>query len=239
VIYPYAVRIRDGGPRDGIQSERAEVSIENKVRLIDALSETGLRYIEAVGFEMYTRLLEEAAKELRGQKVERPPDVRIDLPVDAYLPTSYIDREPLRLAAYRRVAETVTGEDVADARAELADRYGPLPAPARSLLELADLRAELRAAGVTDVSLSPHELYGRVARLRGVTLDEPQLNGLRAGFPGTMSVEATQTLLVPLPDEGEVDLILWLHDVVQSVQGVGDGGSGGVARAQEAVPRSR
>ena len=62
-------------------------------------------HIEAVGFEMYVRLLEEAAKELRGVKAEETIDVRIDLPVDAYLPASYIDREPLRLAAYRRIAE--------------------------------------------------------------------------------------------------------------------------------------
>ncbi len=173
-------------------------------------------HIEAVGFEMYVRLLEEAARELRGQKSEEPIDVRIDLPVDAYLPASFIDRELLRLAAYRRIAETTTLADVDDAEAELRDRYGPLPAPAWSLLDAARLRAELRGYGIREVSVAPHELHGRVAKLRPALLDAEQRARLRTQHPRAVISEATETLLLPVPEDG-VDLLHWLREALEGL----------------------
>jgi transcription-repair coupling factor (superfamily II helicase) len=174
-------------------------------------------HIEAVGFEMYVKLLEDAAKELRGIRSEEPPEVRIDLPVDAYLPASYIDREPLRLAAYRRIAETVTASDVDDATEELRDRFGPLPKPASMLLEVARLRAALREHGITDVSIAPHELYGRVARLRPVHLGADDRDRLRSSHPRAVVSEATETLLLPVPEDDELDLIGWLREEIDSL----------------------
>ena len=178
-------------------------------------------HIEAVGFEMYVRLLEEAAKELRGVKTEERIDVRIDLPIDAYLPASYVDREPLRLAAYRRIAETTTLADVDDVEGELRDRFGPLPAPARCLLDVARVRAELRAYGVRDVSIAPHELHGRVAKLRPMRLDAAQRARLRTQFPRAVVSEATETLLLPVPEDAgdgrASDLVNWLRDALQTL----------------------
>jgi transcription-repair coupling factor (superfamily II helicase) len=173
-------------------------------------------HIEAVGFEMYVKLLEEAARELRGVKSEEAPEVRIDLPVDAYLPASYIDREPLRLAAYRRIAETATLQDVDDAEAELRDRFGPLPAPAWALLDAARLRAELRTYGIADVSIAPHELHGRVAKLRPAHLDAAQVARLRTQHPRAVISEATETLLLPVPED-HVDLLHWLRSSLEAL----------------------
>jgi transcription-repair coupling factor (superfamily II helicase) len=168
-------------------------------------------HIEAVGFEMYVRLLEEAAKELRGVKVEEAIDVRIDLPVDAYLPASYIDREPLRLAAYRRIAESATAADVDDVAAELRDRYGKLPAPARTLIDVAHLRADLRTFGIHDVGVAPHELHGRVVKLRPVRLDADERARLGRDHPRAVMSEATETLLLPVPEDDGLDLVAWLR----------------------------
>ena len=174
-------------------------------------------HIEAVGFEMYVRLLEDAAAELKGEPRAQPIEVRIDLPVDAYLPEDYIEREPLRLAAYRRIAETATVDDVADARAELRDRYGPLPEPALTLCEVAGLRAVLRRVGVTDVSVAPHELHGRVAKLRPVSLDPGARDRLRDRHPRAVLSEATQTLLLPLGDVEGPEFVAWLKETVDAV----------------------
>jgi hypothetical protein len=173
-------------------------------------------HIEAVGFEMYVKLLDDAARELRGEQPEEIPEIRIDLPVDAYLPASYIDREPLRLAAYRRIAETVTHAEVDDVAAELQDRFGPLPRPAATLIEVAHLRADLRAHGIGDVSIAPHELYGRVAKIRGIHLDGEGRRRL-AALPGRAVLsEATDTLLLSVPDD-RGDLVAWLHESLDAL----------------------
>jgi transcription-repair coupling factor (superfamily II helicase) len=179
-------------------------------------------HIEAVGFEMYVKLLEEAAHQLRGTKREEIPEVRIDLPVDAYLPASYIDREPLRLAAYRRVAETTALSDVDDAEAELRDRFGPLPSPARTLLDVARLRAELRSYAITDVSIAPHELHGRVAKLRPARLDAQQHARLRNRHPRAVISDATETLLLPVPEGDDLHLVAWLRESLAELIGTRD-----------------
>jgi transcription-repair coupling factor (superfamily II helicase) len=178
-------------------------------------------HIAAVGFELYVRLLEEAAKELRGVRTAEVPEVRIDLPVDAYLPTSYIDREPLRLAAYRRIGETVAPTDVDDVADELRDRYGPLPAPARMLLDVARLRADARTHGIADVSVAPHELHGRVAKLRPFHLEADELKRLRSLHPRAVLSEATETLLLPIGAPGGTgstdDIVAWLRETLSVV----------------------
>jgi transcription-repair coupling factor (superfamily II helicase) len=174
-------------------------------------------HIEAVGFEMYVRLLEEAAKELRGVKTEELSEVRMDLPVDAYLPASYIDREPLRLAAYRRIAESSTLGAVEDVEAELRDRYGPLPAPVHTLLAAASLRADLRTHGVRDLSIAPHELHGRVAKIRPVRLDAESASRLATLHHRAIYSEATETLLLPVPEEHDLELIYWLRGSIEAL----------------------
>jgi transcription-repair coupling factor (superfamily II helicase) len=80
-------------------------------------------------------------------------DVQIDLPVTAHLPREYIARDDVRMEAYRRLAAVTTPEDVEDVRAEWNDRYGPPPAPAAVLLDVARLRAECLRLGIRAVSV--------------------------------------------------------------------------------------
>jgi hydroxymethylglutaryl-CoA lyase len=75
VSYPRSVRIREVGPRDGIQSEKAQVTTEDKVRLIDALSASGLRYIEAVSFVSATAVPQMADAREVWAGIHRHPEV--------------------------------------------------------------------------------------------------------------------------------------------------------------------
>ena len=105
-------------------------------------------HLAAVGFDLYSRLLDEAVRELRGQLVEEAPDATIDLGVDAYLPEEYVADEGQRLAFYRKLAGTRTVDEADGVAEELADRYGAMPEPAQHLIEIVRLRALARAAGV-------------------------------------------------------------------------------------------
>ena len=109
-------------------------------------------HLAAVGFDLYMRLLDEAVQELRGERVEELPETTVDLDAEAYLPDDYVSAPSQRMAAYRRLAEARTTEDLDAAMAELRDRYGPLPEPARRLGEVIRLRVLARGVGIAAIS---------------------------------------------------------------------------------------
>jgi len=117
------------------------------------LGEVQSGHIAAVGFDLYAELVAEAVSEMEGRPVEdgAPVEVRIDLPVDAHIPNSYIADQELRLEAYRRLAAATTHADVDDVAAEWEDRYGPLPPAAETLITLARLRVEAIRVGLEEI----------------------------------------------------------------------------------------
>lgn len=117
------------------------------------LGEVQSGHIAAVGFDLYTELVAEAVSEMEGRPVvdSGPPEVRIDLPVDAHIPESYLADQELRLEAYRRLAATTTPEQVDDVVSEWVDRYGDLPPEAESLISLARLRVEAIRVGLSEI----------------------------------------------------------------------------------------
>ncbi len=109
-------------------------------------------HIAAVGYDLYVRMVAEAVAELKGEAVPQPAEITLDLPVDAHLPVAYVEREDLRLEAYRRLAAVRDEAEVEDIESEWLDRFGPPPAPAAALLSIARLRAECVRTGVTEVT---------------------------------------------------------------------------------------
>src|SRR5262249_58324028 len=119
-------------------------------------------HIAAVGCDLYCQMVTEAVAELKGEPPAEPLEITIDVPVDANLPRDYLARDDVRMEAYRRLAAVVDAADVDDIRAEWEDRYGPPPAPASALLDVALLRAECVRLGIRSVTVQRG-----VARLAG------------------------------------------------------------------------
>jgi transcription-repair coupling factor (superfamily II helicase) len=123
-------------------------------------------HMAAVGFDLYTRMLAEAVEEEKAALEGRPPahgrpSTVIDLPVDAYLPDDYVPEEPQKLELYRRLGRVATEREVAAVQAELADRFGPPPAPVERLLEVARLRIAAEAAGLVSLTREDGQLVLR------------------------------------------------------------------------------
>jgi len=112
-------------------------------------------HIAAVGYDLYVRMVAEAVAELKGEEVPEPAEIKLDLPVDAHLPTGYVEREDLRLEAYRRLAAVTDPAEVDDIASEWLDRFGPLPAPAAALLSVGRLRAWCVRTGVREITAVP------------------------------------------------------------------------------------
>lgn len=116
------------------------------------LGETQAGHISAVGFDLYVELVSDAVTELKGETAEvRPPEIRIDLPVDAHLPDDYVDSANERLEAYRRLAASQTERQVRDVAVEWRDRFGEPPDQALALIDVALLRVEALRIGLTEI----------------------------------------------------------------------------------------
>jgi len=151
-------------------------------------------HIAGVGFDLYVRLVGEAVAAFKGDTVEEPPEVKIDLPVDAHLPHAYVPGERLRLAAYRQLSEASSVDDVEAVRAELRDRYGPLPEPVENLLAVAAFRVHARRYAVTEVGVQ-----GPSVRFSPLALRESQQLRLTRLYPRSLVKAAVDTVLVPRP----------------------------------------
>jgi transcription-repair coupling factor (superfamily II helicase) len=118
-------------------------------------------HIEAVGFELYTSMLEAAVKELKGEGGEERPSVQLNLGIALRIDESYVAEENQRLRLYKKIAGAENEKVVADLRAEMEDRYGPLPDATVYLLEAGALRLECERMGISQIDRKRAELQLR------------------------------------------------------------------------------
>ena len=109
-------------------------------------------HIAAVGFETYLRLLSEAVAEMKGEPLAPEREVRIDLPVKAFIPPDWIGQEALRLELYRRIGTARDAEELSHVAEEATDRFGTLPGPVSALFAVASLKLACLVAGIEEVS---------------------------------------------------------------------------------------
>ena len=108
-------------------------------------------HMEAVGYDLYCKMLNEAVRYLKGESEEEDYTTTIDLNVDAYIPDSYIPNEYQKLDIYKRIAAIESEEEMEDMTEELIDRFGDIPKKVEKLLEVAALKAEAHKAYITAV----------------------------------------------------------------------------------------
>ncbi len=108
-------------------------------------------HVDAVGFEMYTSMLERTIRELKGEELTERVSTQLNLGIDLRIPAEYIAEENQRLRMYKRAAGVQNEDELADVRKELEDRYGPLPPPARHLLSASSLKLLAEAVGVFNI----------------------------------------------------------------------------------------
>jgi transcription-repair coupling factor (superfamily II helicase) len=177
-------------------------------------------HIEGVGFDLYVRMVGEAVADFRGESPAEQPDVTVELPVDAHIPQAYIATERLRLEAYQKVASAADEAALAAVRAELADRYGPVPPAVDALFEVAGFRQHVRATGLTDVTAQ-----GRFVRFAPVEPPESAQLRLKRLYPGSVLKPALRTVLVPFPSTARIGgtplsgapLLAWARQFVDAV----------------------
>ncbi len=177
-------------------------------------------HIEGVGFDLYIRMVGEAVAAFRDDVPEELPDVTIELPVDAHIPHDYIAHERLRLEAYRKMAVAADETTLREVRAELVDRYGPVPEAVDNLFEVAQFRHHARRAGLSDITAQ-----GKFVRFAPLDLPESAQLRLKRLYPGSVLKPAVRTVLVPFPTTARIggkplhghEILTWCRQLIDAV----------------------
>jgi transcription-repair coupling factor (superfamily II helicase) len=164
----------------------------------DLLGEEQSGHVAAVGFELYCQMIDEAvaAAGADGAGEEPSEPLRFDVPVDAYLPASFIPFEAAKIDVHRRVVAAREPGELRAIRDELTDRFGPLPPEAENLLALQRARIELRLAGARNV-----ELRGGRLSIEGVDLDSDGAAALGERVEGALYEWREKTASIRVSDD--------------------------------------
>ena len=115
-------------------------------------------HIAAVGFELYLSMLEQTVKAMQGEDVTAREAPRVEVGIDAYVPSSFIAYEAAKVDLHRRIATADSVETLRELRAELADRFGSIPEPVDNLVFLGELRVQLQELGARSLAVRGQKL---------------------------------------------------------------------------------
>jgi len=172
----------------------------------ELLGEEQSGQIQEVGFSLYMELLERAVEALRSGRepeLERPLHTgpEIDLHLPALLPEDYVPDVHLRLRLYKRIASVADAEALSDLRAEMVDRFGPLPPPAESLFRVAALKLRAAPLGITRLEVGP--AAGLVQFAEDHKVDPARVISLVQGQPDRYRLEGSHRLRFRKESEDE------------------------------------
>jgi transcription-repair coupling factor (superfamily II helicase) len=156
-------------------------------------------HIAAVGFDLYVSMIDEAVAELDGRgETEVSEPVRLDVSVDAYVPTDYVMYEQAKIELHRRISGARELADIGQLREELKDRFGPVPEPLDRLLALQEARLKFGRAGARSVGITGGRLL--VAPL---TLESGQVARIREKLPTAIYDSGQRTMALRVDGEAE------------------------------------
>jgi transcription-repair coupling factor (superfamily II helicase) len=175
-------------------------------------------------------MLEDAAEALRAGDTELPEEprepVRIEVDVDAYVPSDYVPFEAAKIDVHRRIVAAREPGELRAIRDELADRFGPPPPPVENLLALQRARIELGLAGAASV-----EFRGGRLSVTGVELDSDGAAVLAEKVEGAVYEWREKTAALRVPDEPEARLssVLAMAGAIRDAKGAENAAAGSVA----------
>jgi transcription-repair coupling factor (superfamily II helicase) len=202
----------------GFQIAMRDLEIRGAGNLLGA-EQSG--HVVAVGFDAYARILQDSVRELQGEEVAPEPELRIDLPVKAFVPPGWVAQEALRLELYRRISLAGDHAVLAAIREETLDRYGALPPQVETLFAIGSLRLTARRLEIQEVSTFRDQV-----RLAPVPIPDALRLDLAERVPGA-TFHATKATLNLTP--GRIfgaDLVRWTEARLR--EAVGEPGEPGL-----------
>lgn len=223
-------------PGEHIITREAKLRIEALRELVEAESGSGFKLavrdlehrgagnllgreqsgqIAAVGFELYTEMMEQAIHELRGEPIraEFEPELRIELP--AYIPQDYVPDENERLVMYRRMARAESARELDELRDEMRDRFGPVPTLIDNLLAVMNVRRQMKELMLQSATLRGEQLEIRFHP--EAPIDPARLAALAEANRGRLRLTSAFQVLIMIKTGDNEQIFTQLSDVLQAL----------------------
>jgi transcription-repair coupling factor (superfamily II helicase) len=174
-------------------------------------------HMEAVGYDMYLRLLSEAIAEEKGEQPEKIPECLVDIQIDAHIPEKYISSLNQRIDMYRKIMLVNEDSDKSDLIDELIDRYGEPPKSVLGLIEVSLLRNKAAHLGITEISQKNGSMYFYTEYLNA-----EQIAGLSAAYKGRITFNGIGKSYVSVkisPKMRPFDMMKDTVDIIYSKRG--------------------
>lgn len=157
-------------------------------------------FIATVGFELYCQLLEQAILKLKGKPKVKRKESKVELNVSAYIPTSYVTNQQLKIEFYQRILACEEEEDVLAVEEEIRDRFGTIPLPVANLLAVARLRVAAHKMNV--VAIKQEKRYIAIRFDQKQRFSSENLWRLTQEYRGALKVKAEKGITLRLKTEG-------------------------------------
>lgn len=165
----------------GIKVSMKDLEIRGAGNLLGA-DQSG--HMEAVGYDLYCKMLNDAIKKERGEEVEEHFDTTVKLPFDAFIPSTYVRNEFIKLDLYKRISQIMDGSDYDDLVDEMTDRFGDLPKEVVNLMDVSLLKSRANKAYITSIVLNNTELS--FGMYKDAKIDTDKIDHMLNGYFGKM-----------------------------------------------------
>ena len=165
----------------GIKVSMKDLEIRGAGNLLGA-DQSG--HMEAVGYDLYCKMLNDAIKKERGEEVEEHFDTTVKLPFDAFIPSTYVRNEFIKLDLYKRISQIMDGSDYDDLVDEMTDRFGDMPKEVVNLMDVSLLKSRANKAYITSIVLNNGELS--FGMYRDAKIDTDKIDHMLNGYFGKM-----------------------------------------------------
>lgn len=173
-------------------------------------------HMDAVGYDMYCKILKESVDEAQGIKTPENTDISMDISIDAYLPEDYITNHNQRIDIYKKIAAVETEDDKFEIEDELVDRFGDIPRPVRNIIEVAALKAPAREVGILEISQNGSNL---LLKFGSDYVDAMLVMGLDSRFPKRIKLLSGDNPVISYAiKSGEKDILDIVNNLLTAIK---------------------
>ncbi len=174
-------------------------------------------HMEAVGYDLYCKMLNDEVRRLKGEKVQERFETTVQLPFDAYIPAEYVRNEFVKLDLYKRISQIDGREAYEDLIDEMTDRFGDMPKEVVGLMDISLLRARANQLYITSITLNGNEL--RFGMYENAKIDTDEIDHMLKKYYGKMRFELGKTpyFILKTGHLGEKDIWEQVETVLQDI----------------------